>query len=179
MLRAHPETARRRRRMQRILCAVLSPLAALPLGAQTDYRNTDGGHPLRIEDALTGPRHSLDFELAPLRVDRLNGGFYRWQLEPRASYAMLPRTEFMVRLPFAYRESGVAPRGGLVGVGVGFSHTFTIETPHLPALGMEAELFTTSGGSLTNGQTYTVRGMATRSYGRMRVHANVGYGTYR
>ena len=76
----------RRRRVRRLACGVLfMVVVAAPLAAQTEYRNTDGGHPIRIEDALTGARHSLDFELAPLRLDRLDGGFYRWQLEPRVS----------------------------------------------------------------------------------------------
>ena len=153
--------------------------AVAPLEAQSDYRNTDGGHPVRIEDALTGPRHSLDLELAPLRLDRLNGGFYRWQLEPRVSYGALPRTEFSLRAPLALREPGAVPRGGLVGVGVGLSHTLMIESPRLPALGMEGEFFVPSGGSLTTGKTFAVRALVTRTFGRTRVHTNVGYGTYR
>src|SRR4029078_13429566 len=141
MIRFEPAVTRDWRPGRRLLLVVASMAGfSVTSGAQTDYQNTDGGHPLRIEDALTGPRHSLDFELAPLRLDRLNGGFYRWQLEPRASYAALPRTEFMVRAPCAYRESGAEPRGGLVGVGVGVSHTFMIEGPRTPALGGEAEL---------------------------------------
>ena len=37
--------------------------------------------PVRIEDADASARHSLDFQIAPLRFDRITGGVYRWQLE--------------------------------------------------------------------------------------------------
>ena len=148
-------------------------------GAQPEYRNIDGGRPVRIEDAEASARHSLDFQIAPLRLDRITGGIYRWQLEPRVSYAAFPRTELELRAPFAYREPNVEPRGGLVGVGVGAFHNFRLETERLPELAAEGELFFSGGGSLTRGDTYNVRGIATRTFGRYRLHANAAYGTYR
>ena len=152
---------------------------ALPAAAQTEYRNIDGGRPLRIEDADPSPRHSLEFQLAPLRVDRLIGGYYRWQLEPRVSYALFPRTELKLRMPLAYREPGADPRGGLVGVGVGGFHNLHIETARMPAFAVEGELLVSAEGSLTSGSMYGIRALSTRSIGRTRVHANAGYGTYR
>jgi hypothetical protein len=95
------------------------------------------------------------------------------------SYAAFPRTELELRAPFAYRESNAEPRGGLVGVGVGVFHNFLVETERMPALAAEGELLFSGGGSLTRGDTYTLRGIATRTFGRYRVHANAAYGTYR
>src|SRR3954466_7881691 len=86
-------------------------------GAQPEYRNIDGGRPVRIEDAEASARHSLDFQLSPLRLDPITGGIYRWQRQPPPSYAAFARTELELRAPFAYREPNVEPRGGLVGVG--------------------------------------------------------------
>jgi hypothetical protein len=148
-------------------------------GAQPEYRNIDGGRPVRIEDADASARHSLDFEIAPARLDRVTGGLYRWQLEPRVSYAAFPRTEIEVRAPFAYREADVEPRGGLVGIGLGAFHTLRVETDHMPALAVEGELLFSGGGSLTTGDTYSFTGIATRTFGRYRLHANAAYGTYR
>jgi len=163
-------------------CALGLLLSAGPgvaAGAQPEYRNIDGGRPVRIEDADASARHSLDFEIAPARVDRITGGLYRWHFEPRVSYAAFPRTEIEVRAPFAYRERDVEPRGGLVGVGLGAFHTLRVETEHMPALAAEAELLFSAGGSLTSGDTYSFTGIATRTFGRYRLHANAGYGTYR
>lgn len=161
------------------LVVLLSAALGAVAGAQPEYRNIDGGRPVRIEDAEASARHSLDFQIAPLRLDRITGGIYRWQLEPRVSYAAFPRMELELRAPFAYRESNAEPRGGLVGVGVGVFHNFLVETERMPALAAEGELLFSGGGSLTRGDTYTLRGIATRTFGRYRVHANAAYGTYR
>jgi hypothetical protein len=161
------------------LVALLSAGLGAVAGAQPEYRNIDGGRPVRIEDADASARHSLDFQISPVRVDRITGGVYRWQLEPRVSYAAFPRTELEVRAPFAYRERDVDPRGGLVGVGIGAFHTLRVETERMPALAAEAELLFSAGGSLTSGDTYSVRSIATRTFGRYRLHANAAYGTYR
>ena len=161
------------------LVVLLSPALGAIASAQPEYRNIDGGRPVRIEDADASARHSLDFQIAPARVDRITGGLYRWQLEPRVSYAAFPRTELEIRAPFAYRERDTDPRGGLVGVGVGAFHNFLVESARMPALAAEAELLFSGGGSLTRGDTYSVSGIATRTFGRYRLHANAGYGTYR
>jgi len=161
------------------LVVLLSAGLGAVAGAQPEYRNIDGGRPVRIEDADASARHSLDFQIAPVRVDRITGGIYRWQLEPRVSYAAFPRTELELRAPFAYRESNAEPRGGLVGVGVGAFHNFLVESERMPALAAEGELLFSAGGSLTRGDTYSVRGIATRTFGRYRLHANAAYGTYR
>jgi len=161
------------------LVVLLSAALCAVAGAQPEYRNIDGGRPVRIEDAEASARHSLDFQIAPLRFDRITGGIYRWQVEPRVSYAAFARTELELRAPFAYREPNVEPRGGLVGVGVGVFHNFLLETERMPALAAEGELLFSGGGSLTRGDTYTLRGIATRTFGRYRVHANAAYGTYR
>jgi hypothetical protein len=174
-----PRTTVRREGGVCALVVLLSAGLCDVVGAQPEYRNIDGGRPVRIEDAEASARHSLDFEIAPARVDRITGGIYRWQLEPRVSYAALPRTELEIRAPFAYRERAAEPRGGLVGVGVGAFHNFLLESERMPALAAEAELFFSAGGSLTRGDTYTVRGIATRTFGPYRLHANAGYGTYR
>lgn len=117
---------------------MLGPWAAAI--AQPEYRNIDGSRPLPIEDAEASPRHSLDFQLAPARLDRIDGGFRRWQLEPRVSYAVLPRTELKLRAPLAYRERGADPRRGLVGVALGAFHNFLVESERLPAMAVEAEV---------------------------------------
>jgi len=161
------------------LVVLLSAALGAVAGAQPEYRNIDGGRPVRIEDAEASARHSLDFQIAPLRLDRITGGIYRRQLEPRVSYAAFPRTELELRAPFAYREPNTEPRGGLVGVGVGVFHNFLVETERMPALAAEGELLFSGGGSLTRGDTYTLRGIATRTFGQYRVHANAAYGTYR
>jgi hypothetical protein len=43
-----------------LLSGAAAPAAPRPLGAQSEYRNVDGGRPVRIEDALVTPYHAMN-----------------------------------------------------------------------------------------------------------------------
>src|SRR5947199_3663291 len=64
-----------------MLTLVMS-IFARPLPAQTDYYNTDRGRPLQIEDAYTTERYAFELKLASVRLERVNGGQYNWDVEP-------------------------------------------------------------------------------------------------
>ncbi|HEU0076252.1 MAG TPA: hypothetical protein VFQ76_01310, partial [Longimicrobiaceae bacterium] len=87
----------------RTLAGAAAALCALagPLGAQTDYYNTDKGRPVRVEDALPVERHAFELQLAPLRLERASGGVYSWELAPEIAYGILPRTQLEVGFPLA------------------------------------------------------------------------------
>jgi hypothetical protein len=162
-----------------LVVLLVTSLAALPALAQSDYRNVDGGRPVRIEDATATPRHALEAQIGAIRAERFAGGMLRLQLEPRLNFGVLPRTELKLRAPLAHRTDGPRPRSGLLGIAVGGFHSFNNESPTLPAFAVEGEMLLSARAAATGGATYAVRGIATRSFSRSRVHLNAGYGTYR
>jgi hypothetical protein len=164
--------------MHRGGCALLACLLSVKAAAQSDYRNTDSGRPVRIEDALPVERHSLEWQFAPFKLERLQANVDRWQFEPRVTYGILPRTELELRAPFVYRERTAMPRGGLAGLGVGFLRNFNNETPPWPALALSGEVLLPVGGATTKPATWVARVAATRTVAFGRVHFNVAYGTY-
>ena len=151
-------------------------VAAAPLGAQTDYYNTDLGRPLQVEDYLPLERYGLELQAAPLRVERARGGVYSWGIEPELAYGILPRTHFEVGLPLAYVDAG--PVGGhasgLAGVDVSLFHQLNVETA-VPGFAVVGEALLPAGG-LGPDKTYaSVKGIATRTLSWARFHANAQY----
>jgi hypothetical protein len=149
-----------------------------PADAQSEYRNLDGGRPVRVEDATGTARHAIELELGAVRVERVDGRGVRWHMEPRLAYGLLPRTEVKLRAPIAVREKGATPRGGLVGIAVGVFHNFNTEGSSIPAFAVEGDVMAPAAGAAARGVTTSYRGIVTRSLSFGRVHANVGYGTY-
>lgn len=154
--------------------------AALALGvpahAQTDYYNTDAGRPVRIEDAYPVERYAFEAQVAPLRLERAGGGAYHWEFEPELAYGIFPRTHVEVGLPLAFRDGGEAKDGfGLAGVGVSVLHNLNVETRTLPALALAAEAVLPVGGFAPDRVYPSVKGIATRTYGFARFHANGRY----
>jgi len=165
--------------MRMVTAVTITAMAAPVLFAQSEYRNIDGTKPLRIEDASAAERHELDWDPLALRMDRVDGRAYRLQWEPKLSYGILPRTELKLRMPIAAREPSAKPRGGVVGVAVSAFHNLNTESRILPAFAFEGELFTSGSGANASGSSWSTRAIATRSFGFGRLHANVGYATYR
>ena len=145
--------------------------------AQSDYRNLEGGRPVRISDATPTERHSLELDLTTIRIDRLSLGRYRAQIEPRISYGLLPRADISVRALAFYREPSAVPRGTVAGVGIGGEYLLKMETLHSPAIGLAAEAFIPTGPNAAN-TAYSVKGLVTRTFPAARVHLNGSYGTF-
>ena len=158
--------------------ALACVVVGLPAFAQSEYRNTDSGRPLRIEDAESIEFRALEFQFAPFRLERPRAGIDRWQFEPRLSYGILPRTELELRAPIVYREPGAYSRGGLAGLGVGMQRNFNDETPSLPSFALSGEYVIPAGGASTNPGNWVIRGAATRTFTPGRLHFNAAYGTY-
>jgi len=146
-------------------------------GAQSEYRNIEGGRPVRISDATPTERHALDLDLTTIRVDRLSLGRYRLQVEPRVSYGILPRTDISVRALAFYREPSAIPRGTVAGVGIGGEYLLKMESLRSPAIGIAGEVWAPTGPNASR-PAYSVKGLVTRSFPAGRVHLNASYGTY-
>ena len=120
------------RRLALVAAALLSARASL--GAQTDYFNTDAGRPLTIEDAYALERRSIEIQGAPLRLERIRGGQYRWGIEPELSVGLFPRTQIEIGVPLVFVDdpSRGDRRAGAAGVDMSVLYNLNRETS-LPA----------------------------------------------
>ena len=163
------------------LCSALCIGCVVPAtsSAQVDFYNTDAGRPLRIADAYTIEHRSVEFQAAPIRVERSRGGVYAWGAEPRLEYGILPRTQIEIGLPFVVSDASGLGRttAGIAGIDLSILHNLNVETS-IPALavGVDALL---PAGPFGPARTYvSALGIITRSFpslGAVRVHANAQY----
>jgi hypothetical protein len=160
-----------------VATCVVASLFAIPASAQHEYRNLEAGRPTRISDAVPTERYALDLDLTTLRLERLSLGRYRLQYEPRIAFGILPRTEVSMRISSFYRERSISPRGGIAGVGIGGEYQLAMEGLHMPALAIAAEAFVPTGPNAIR-TSYSVKGLATRSFSPGRLHLNASYGTF-
>jgi hypothetical protein len=156
---------------------VLVCAAGVSAGAQAEYRNLEGGRPVRIADATPTERNALELDLTSIRVDRLSLGRYRLQIEPRVSYGILPRTEISLRALGFYRERSATPRGTVAGFGIGGEYLLKMESLRSPAISLAGEMWIPTGPNSSR-NAYSVKGLVTRSFPAGRVHLNASYGTY-
>lgn len=156
--------------------AVILAGATTNASAQTDFYNTDAGRPIQIEDAYATERYAFEMKLAPVRLERLRGGVYKWAIEPELAYGLLPRTHIEVGMPLAYTDPGGAGgRAGIAGIDLSLFHNLNAETTTLPALGLRADVLFPVG-RLALDRTYaSFKGIATRTYSWSRIHLNGQY----
>lgn len=143
--------------------------------AQTDFYNTDRGRPVQIEDAYSAERYGFELKLAPLRLERANGGTYRWAVEPELEYGLLPRTHVEIGLPLVHAEFGGQRRSGVGGLDLSIFHNLNIETEGWPALALRGDLLLPVGNLAGDGTYGTITGIATRTLGWARFHVNGQY----
>ena len=149
-------------------------LTARHAEAQTDYYNTDAGRPITVEDAYAIERRAFEIQLAPLRLERMEGGAYTWGLEPEVAFGVLPRTQIELGLPLVFAEHGGGHVSGLAGVHIAAMHNLNTETT-LPALAIAAEVVIPAG-SLAPDEPYpSVKAIATKTFSFARFHANGGW----
>ncbi len=163
-----------RNRARAALAAALALFAA-PLAAQTGYYNTDKGRPVRIEDAAPVERHAFELQLAPVRLERVGGGAYTWEVAPEIAYGILPRTHLEIGFPLVLADGGEGDAKGLAGIEVGALYNLNVETRTLPALAVAAEVHLPVG-ALAPDETYaSLKGIATRTFSVVRMHVNGQY----
>ncbi|HEU0299737.1 MAG TPA: hypothetical protein VFR37_09790 [Longimicrobium sp.] len=156
--------------------AALALAATAPLGAQTDYYNTDAARPIRVEDAYPTERYAFEFQMAPLRLERERGGVYNWEVAPEIAYGILPRTHLEVGFPLRFVDPGGAGEvQGLAGIEVAVLHNLNVETTTLPAFAVAADVLLPVGGLAPDRAYTSVKGIATRTFGFARFHANAQY----
>jgi len=169
----------------RLLCALAAATMAVAppraLAAQTEYYDLDAGRPTRVEDASPTERSELEIQLAPIRLEWVDGGMQRWRTEPKLSYGVLPFTEIELRLPLLMVQppgAAAARSIGLSGVSLGALHALATETRAVPALALAVDVLLPVGGLAPSRTSYLARALATKTTTAARFHANVALGTY-
>ena len=141
--------------------------------AQTDYYNTDAGRPLTVEDAAALERYAFELQLAPLRLDRVSRGVYRWTVEPEIAYGIGPRTQVEIGVPLTYVDAERRSTG-LSGVELSMLHSLNNET-RLPALAVSGTVLLPVGGLAPDEAVFSAKGILTRTFHWARIHLNGQY----
>ncbi|MDX1395303.1 MAG: hypothetical protein R3195_12980 [Gemmatimonadota bacterium] len=149
---------------------------ARPVAAQEDFRASDPGRPLRVEDAIP-------LKLREWEVEFGFRGAAREEESGAGLVAELKTGLFRNAHVGLEIESGVEDEpdaGSVSGIEALHAHALVQlgrETPGLPAVALRAEVATPGTGTLGR-EGWGGEGVAigTRSFGRWRVHGNGGYG---
>lgn len=144
------------------LCAAAGTKAAYP---QIDYRNLDDHRPVRTEDAYPIERYAFEL-IAPYEYERGRGGEEHHLFTPELSYGLLANTQAGLKLPFTDE--------GLAGPRLFVLRNLNTEGRVLPGLALRADLAIPAGRLAGEDPQLTLRGIATRSWGLVRVHLNGG-----
>ncbi len=161
--------------MQFARCAAIAALLATSGAgralAQIDYRNLDDERPVRTEDAYPVDRYALEI-LTPLTFESASGA-ETWLFAPEAEYGVLRNTQVGVKLPLAITDAAGTTSFGLAGMFLYALYNFNTESRTLPALGLRADVGLPPGSLGGGGVRLTLKGLATRSWGRWRAHVNL------
>ncbi len=160
------------RRLVQLLAAVaLVP----PLAAQIDYRNLDDDRPLRVEDAYAIEWKAFEVVLPWFSA---HGGPepFHYAIVPELVYGFIPGGALGFKLPLAGVSGDSADRFGMAGVKAFALVNLTTETRHGPGLALRLDAAAAAGSLAGRGSGAAISVLATRSFGRHRVHVNASWG---
>lgn len=159
--------------IQRIatLAIVFTVTGLRPVAAQIDYRNLDDHRPVRTEDAYPIERYAFEF-LAPYEYENGLGGEQHHAVVPELGYGVLANTQIGLKLPFAALQEPNSTDWGFAGPRVFALYNFNTEGRWLPALALRADVAVPLGNLAGDNAQVTFKGIATRSWGRTRLHVN-------
>lgn len=156
--------------------ATVIALSMIPssLIAQEDFRASDPGRPLRVDDAIPLKLREWEIAIGLRGAAREAGSAALGALELEAGLFRNAQVGIEV-------EGGVEDRGdaaaGLESIHGHVLYQIGRETPGLPAVALRAGIGTPGAGSIGHDAwSASAAAVATRSFGRFRVHLNGGYG---
>lgn len=160
----------------RVAAAVLAATILAPrvILAQIDYRNLDDDRPTLIEDAYPIERYAFEF-LAPWRYRRDHGGGSVHAFTPEIEYGLLRNAQLGLKLPIAGATNGDHRDWGVSGLRLFALYNFNTESRWLPAVSIRSDILLPLGSLAGEGTRVSLKGIATRSFGRNRLHLNGAY----
>jgi hypothetical protein len=173
-----PQLRRPDRPARRAATRLLGLTLAIALGprdgrAQIDYRNLDDDRPVRVEDAYPVERYAFEL-LAPWRYSRAGGGGVH-AFVPEIEYGLLANVQVGLKLPIAGAPGMAGREWGISGLRLFGLYNFNTESAGLPALSVRADGVFPIGSFAGEGSHLTAKALATRSWGRTRLHLNGAY----
>lgn len=143
---------------------------------QEDFRNVDPGRPIRVEDAYSLKYREWELELG-IRPEFREGGPALYTAVAELKTGLYYDLQTGIEVHSALRSGGgLDSELGLEEVAVHLMYTLGQETTAIPGLGVRGDLLIPAGGALGRDELgVQVTGLATRSFGRLRVHGNLGY----
>lgn len=157
-----------------VAAGLCSSFTAL-LWAQIDYRNLDDDRPVLTEDAYPVERYAFEL-LAPYRFEAESDGAQLHTIVPEAAYGLARNTQIGLKVPFALVDEDTGTDEGLAGLRLFGLYNFNTESTWLPALSLRADASFPLGSLAGEGSRFALKGIATRSWGRMRAHLNLARG---
>lgn len=142
-----------------------------PLWAQIDYRNLDDERPLFTEDAYPIERHAFEL-LVPYRFEAEADGEQVHASVLELGYGVVDNAQLGVHVPFAVLDNVAGSEFGLAGIQPFLLYNFNTEGRWLPALALRGDVSLPVGPLGGEGTRFTLRAIATRSWGRTRLHLN-------
>lgn len=150
-------------------------VALVPVAhAQIDYRNLDDDRPTLIEDAYPVERYAFEL-LTPWRFSRDRAGGSTHAFVPELAYGLIRNAHLGVKLPIAGIRSTGGREWGISGLRLFALYNFNTEGRVLPALSLRSDVTFPVGRLAGEGTRVSVKGIATRSWGRTRLHLNGAY----
>jgi len=162
---------KRSHRIGRLL--LLATLVPGVLTAQLDYRNLDDDRPVTIEDAYPLERHAFEL-LSSWRYARHPGRSGAHVFVAELEYGFLRNAHVGVKLPLAGLHALGRWEWGLSGLRVFGLYNLNTESPWLPALSVRVDGVFPVGELAGDRTRVSFKGIATRSFGRGRIHLNGG-----
>lgn len=147
--------------------------AASPAAAQKDYRNLDDDRPVLTEDALPVERGQLELML-PARAERAASGVRALAVYPELMWGAFRGGHVGVKVPLVTAQPA-APGSGVTTLApelFAFAN-LRAESPAWPAVALRADVGLPGVGA--SQATFTLKGIATRSFGAARVHVNAAF----
>lgn len=152
---------------------VAAAVGTRPAFAQLDYRNLDDGRPLWSEDAWPVERRALEW-LVPWGMQWGRGGTLH-QARPEVAWGAWDNFMVGAKLPLALVPGADGREVGIAGPGAFLFYNLRGEGPSLPALAVRAEGHLAVGSLAPEEGSLTLKGIATRTVGRHRLHLNGAY----
>lgn len=140
---------------------------------QIDYRNLDDDRPTLIEDAYPAERFAFEFQ-APWRFSRDRTGNLH-SFVPELAYGMFRNMHLGLKLPIAGLSEPGGREWGISGLRLIALYNFNTEGRFLPAFSLRSDVSFAVGSLAGEGTRVTFKGIATRSWGRYRIHLNGAY----
>lgn len=154
----------------RLPTAMVFSLAG-PALAQIDYRNLDDDRPVVTEDAYPVERYAFEL-LFPYRFEDEAGTRQIHATVPEVAYGLIRNGQIGFKAPLVARHEESVTDWGLAGLRVFGLYNLNTESRWLPALAVRADASFAVGSLAGEGTRYAIKAIATRSWGRMRIHLN-------